>query len=880
MSARRKSRAVSLYSNLSSRRKSSKDRKSRRRAEYLATLPKHPVKRAFYRLHPKRFFAFWFSREGAIMALKIFGVGLACMAVLLGSLFFYYRHELNAIGPAQLAKRVQSTVTKYYDRNGVLLWEDKGTGNYTLVVKSDQISPYLKDATVAIEDKDFYHHGGISIGGIMRAAVVDISGGQTQGGSTLTQQLVKQVFLAEEADERGISGIPRKIKEAILAIEAERMYTKDQILTMYLNESPYGGRRNGAESAAQTYFGKHAKDLNIAESALLASIPQSPSYYDPYYALDHPQAKKDLLARQETTISYMREQGMITKEQAEEAKQVPILDQIKPASDQFKNVKAPHFVQMVKSELEQKLGKKVVGEGGLTVKTTLDYRVQKVVDEAMDDLFDSSIPEYAGFDNSAITLVDVQTGQILALRGSRDYDYPGYGAVNAATAYIQPGSSIKPEVYAALFKQRDGQNYGAGSILSDNPLPQSIYTTGNGQSVMNFDNRFEGNITIRRSLAESRNIPAIKAMYIAGRDLTIDTIHDLGDKTYCTQSVDKTVGLAAAIGGCGLKQTEHVNAYATLARLGKYEPVSSVLQVKNSAGQIIEKWHDEGKQVIDPQIPYIISDILSDDDARSRTFGHNAAGMVVPGVKTATKTGTSNIGSSAKDLWMMSYSPKVALGMWAGNHVPEALNHVYSTILGETVGDIMEEIHKDIFQPDGTWHPGQWFKKPDGIQKLTVHGHTDLFPSWFNKKQSSNTKTMTFDKVSKKLATDCTPDAARTDVTISYISDPVTKRKTYLSTEGYDPSEEDDVHECSNKGHQPSIGDVKYRRGQLVVTNVSDGLYSIRSVTIKAGGRSVTASSAGGGKYVASWNGDKPDSATVTVYDDLYYSATITDHNL
>ncbi|HET8689868.1 MAG TPA: transglycosylase domain-containing protein [Candidatus Saccharimonadales bacterium] len=861
-----------MYSNLSSRRKATKDHLSRRRAEYLATLPKHPVKRLFYRLHPKRFFAFWFSREGAIMSLKIVGVGIACMLVMFGGLYVYYRHELNAIGPSQLAKRVQTTVTKYYDRNGILLWEDKGNGNYKLVVDSNDISPYMKKATVAIEDKDFYGHGGISIGGIIRAAVVDATGGNTQGGSTLTQQLVKQVFLSDEASDRGISGIPRKIKEAILAIEAERMYTKDQILTMYLNESPYGGRRNGVESAAQTYFGKHAKDLTIAESALLASIPQSPSYYDPYYALDHPQAKKDLVDRQKTTIDYMVNQKMITKDQASEAKKVPILDEIKPASDQFRDVKAPHFVQMVKSELEQKLGKKVVGEGGLTVKTTLDYRVQKVVDENMVKLFKSSEPKVAGFDNSAITIVDVQTGQILALRGSRDYDYPGYGAVNAATAYIQPGSSIKPEVYAALFKQRDGQNYGAGSILSDSPLPQSIYTTGNGQSVMDFDNKFEGNIPIREALGESRNIPAIKAMYIAGHDLTINTIHDMGDKTYCTQSVDRTVGLAAAIGGCGLKQTEHVNAYATLARMGKYEPVSSILEVKNSAGQIVDKWHDEGKQVLDPQITYIINDILSDDDARSRTFGHNAPGLVVPGVKTAAKTGTSNIGSSAKDLWMMSYSPKVALGMWAGNHVPEPLNHIYSTILGETVGNIMEDIHKNIFEPDGTWHPGEWFKKPAGVQTLTVHGRTDLFPSWYNKKQSSNTTTMTFDKVSKKLATDCTPDAAKTDVTISYILDPVTKHKTYLSTDGYDPTEKDDVHKCANQDHAPNIGDVSFRHGQIRA-QVSDSLYPIRSVTFNVGGQSLTAH-LDGNRYVADWNNGRPGTVTVTAYDRLYYSAT------
>lgn len=258
------------------------------------------------------------------MALKILGVAIVVMIILIGGLFAYFRKDLDKIRPGELAKRVQTTVTKYYDRNGALLWEDKGTDNYKLVVEADKISDYLKKATIAIEDRDFYKHHGISVSGLTRAMFSTASGRQVQGGSTLTQQLVKQVFFADDADKRGLSGIPRKIKEIILAIEVERMYNKEQILTLYLNQAPYGGRRNGAESAAQTYFGKSAKDLTLAEAALLASIPQNPSTFNPYNIA----GRKMLLSRQHTTLDYMLEQGYITEAQAKEAKQYPILDKI------------------------------------------------------------------------------------------------------------------------------------------------------------------------------------------------------------------------------------------------------------------------------------------------------------------------------------------------------------------------------------------------------------------------------------------------------------------------------------------------------------------------------------------------------------------------
>lgn len=879
----RGNKALNVYSNLSNRRKANKDYRARRKAEYLATLPKHPVKRFFYRLHPKRFFGYWFSREGGIMALKISGVGILLLLLMFGALFTYYRRELDAIRPAELAKRVQTTVTKYYDRNGVLLWEDKGDGNYKLVVEDKDISKYMKDATVAIEDKDFRKHGGFSLTGIMRAAVNNASGSNnTQGGSTLTQQLVKQVFFADEAANRGLGGVPRKIKEVILSIEVERMYNKDQILTLYLNESPYGGRRNGVESAAQTYFGKSAKDLTLAEASLLAGIPQQPGLYDPFNTEGH----KDLLERQHLVLDNMADQGYVSKEEAAAAKKVAVLDTIRPETDQFAGIKAPHFVQMVKSDLEAKLGKKIVGGGGLIIKTTLDWRAQQVVDTAMEQLFAGPKPRSANFDNGAATLIDSQTGQILALRGSRDYNYPGYGAVNSSIASLQPASGIKPFVYAALFEQKSsGANYGAGTILADDPLPQSVYRTDDGKSVANFDNKFRGNISIRSGLAESRNVPAIKAMYlndkVNGAGATIKTIQKMGDLSYCTEGVETQVGLAAAIGGCGAKQTEHANTFATIARMGTYKPVSSVLEVKNAQGQIIQQWRDEGKQVVDPQVAFMLADILGDDAARSPTFGRGASGLNVPGVKTGTKTGTSNAGTKSKDLWMNSFSPKATLSLWVGNHDTRPMSNALSSVVGPTVSMIMRDVHINVFQPDGTWKPGDWFTKPAGIQSLNITGRTDLYPSWYSKTQSKTTgETFTFDKVSKKKATSCTPELAKIQLTVQKFVDPISKKTSYISTDGYDATAEDDLHKCGDP--VPFVSDidsVSAGAGTWTVTVSITSQRPLQTVQIKIGDTTMDAVASGSGVYKVTYIGTSgTKSVTVTATDDYYYSGTSTEN--
>lgn len=862
----RKPRAVSVYSNLAEKRRTKKDRSARKRAEYLASLPKHPVKRTLYRLHPKRVAQYWFSKRGLFTALKILGVGILLVVLAVGAVFAYYRKDLEAIRPDKINERVQTTVSKYYDRNGVLLWEDKGGGDYRLAVKSEDISEYMKQATVAIEDKDFYKHGGVSVRGLMRATLSNAQSNDVQGGSTLTQQLVKQVFLAEDAHKRGIDGIPRKIKEVILAIEVERTYNKDQILNLYLNESSYGGPRNGVESAAQVYFKKSAKDLTLPESALLAAIPNRPSLYNPYNTDGH----TAVIARQHKVLDDMVEMGYITQSEADAAKKVAVLDAVQPEENQYANVKAPHFVRMVRDQLEKDLGKAIVGRGGLTITTTLDMRIQDKSQEAMDKLFASNWPAVGGFSNGAVTVMDVQTGQIIALLGSRDFQYPGFGQDNAAIAYLQPGSSIKPLVYASLFENKGAgnQNFGSGSILADDRSMDKIY----GAELFNWDRKWRGAINIRSALALSRNVPAVKAMYITGVQPTLEKIHEAGDTSYCTVGQETQVGLAASIGGCGARMVEHTNAIATLARMGTYKPYSTVLEVKNSSGDVLKKYTEATpKQVFDPQSAYIVSDILSDDNARAGLTGRNRYGMVVPGVRTAIKTGTSDFGGNGKDLWNVSYSPAIAMSVWLGNSDNTILKQSNSTIPNQIVGDVMSYAHTEVYAKEGKWKSGDWFSPPAGLQ--TIRG--ELYPSWYNQARSQGSEKMTFDKVSKKKATNCTPADAKIDIDVMSYTDPITNRKIF-SAPGYDPNAEDDVHKCDDA--KPSVSVNTSGNGRTITVRYTAGSNPLSSVSVQVNGTEITSFnvSTSGSQTVPNTVGisDRQYTVSAKVIDSAFYSGT------
>lgn len=883
--SKKPSRNVSVYSNLATKRRTKKDAVARKKAEYLATLPKHPLKRFAYRMHPKRVAKYWFSKQGLKTLLKAAGALVIVLVLAALSLFAYYRKDIDQINPNTLAQRVKSTVTKYYDRNDKLLWEDKGTGDYTLVVDPKTIAPCMGKATIAIEDKEFYNHGGVSVSGLMRAFVSNSQGNAIQGGSTLTQQLVKKVFFTQqEASERGIKGIPRKIKEMILAVEVERMYTKDQILGLYLNESPYGGRRNGVESASQTYFGKSSKDLTLPECALLAAIPNNPSIYNPYNIAGH----DALVARQRKVLDSMVEMKYITKDEADKAKQVAILDQIKPLTDQLAGITAPHFVLMVRDQLEKSLGKTIVGEGGLTVKTTLDLDIQNELEKSMRDIFSGAMTDrncgytncsnYAGFSNGASAIEDTKSGQLIAMVGSRDYNYPGYGQDNAATGFIQPGSSIKPLVYAQLFQnQGEGKaNYGSGSVLSDTA---TTFPTAPDWKPQDADGKFQGNINIRLALDRSRNIPAIKAMAINEQNnpgSTWKTIRDMGDKYYCTQGADAQAGLSSAIGGCGTRLIDHVNAIASLGRQGAYVPQTTILKVTNGNGQTLNEYKAESKQVIDPQSAYIISDIMGDGAARAG-LGWNQDymnQMNALGAKVAVKTGTSNgqIGSKIvpKDIWTVGYTPSLSMAVWLGNPDTTPLARGNSLIPAMFVDRTMAAVTK-IYVAQGKAQYSDWYTAPSGIQRI----NKELFPSYYNKSTATTNAKMMFDRVSKKKATNCTPDSAKIEIGVTKSTDPITKKEVIVASDGYDGSADDDVHQCSDAKPTASIS----VSGQNVSISYNHGRYPLQTVEVKSGetlvmSRQVTSD----GTYTLTSQELKAATAgqplTITVTDSAYYTAT------
>jgi len=886
-----KKSTLSLYSNLAYKRKVKEDQRARKQAEELAKLPKNPILRFFARLRPDRVFKWWFSKRGQLTILKIIGCLFLLGVIGIGGLFLYYKKDLAEINPEELASHVKDTVNVYLDRNGEKLWEDKGNGDYRLVVDGADISTYMRQATVAIEDKNFYKHMGVDFKALIRAAYVTLTGGNVQGGSTLTQQLIKQVYFSDEAKNRTLSGLPRKIKEMILAIEVEKMYNKEQLITLYLNESPYGGRRNGIESAARTYFNKSAKELDLAESALLAAVPNNPGVLNPYNQAGH----KALIARQHKVLDSMVEMDYISQEEADAAKAVDILSKIQPESDQYEGILAPWFVLEVKAQLEEKYGIKTMREGGFTITTTLDLRAQRIAEEAV-----RAGSEYFrgnGSDNATLVSVDTETAQIVAMVGSVDWTREGYGQVNAATSLLEPASSIKPILdYTPLFMQREGVNWGPGSLLMDDNI-DAIYCKGNTSGkckVRNASGKFYGLITLRQSLAGSLNIGAIKALHINGIENSLKVAHDLGDKSYCEGS--EYVGLSAAIGGgCSVRPVEHANAYASLARGGVYKDLVYWTKIQNSSGDVVEEWVDnEGTRVVDEQTAYMTTSILSDINARRTVFGSmaTAAGFYSNKVWFAAKTGTTDNGRGrAKDSWIMTYSPVLATAIWNGNHDGRALTSDNHNVCFKISANYIDRVHEEVYQADGRWTPGMKIQQPAGMQTLTVNGKTDIWPSWYNKSKSSiKTEKMVFDSVSKKKATDCTPESTRVEVSVTKMIDPMTQKEVFYSSD-YDTEHEDDVHVCGDAKPTVSIsikentttspgegGEAPITKKSWTITaTAAFGRYELSSYTLSVNGQEVESGPlAANGGTIEYTTTTKPTNVSFTAKDSAGYSATAT----
>ena len=832
---------MNLYSSLSYKRKAKKEAEDRRRAEELAKLPKEPVKRFFARLHPKRVAKWWFSKRGQKTIWKTIAACILIFIIFIGGLFLYYKKDLDEIRLDEMS--ISETVNTYLDRNGEVLWKDTGNENYRLVVDADEISDYMYKATIAIEDKNFYNHMGVDFSALIRATFSTLGGHGVQGGSTLTQQLIKQVYFADEAASENRGGLTRKIKELILAIELERMYSKDQILTMYLNQSPYGGRRNGVESAARTYFGKSAKELTLAESALLAAIPNNPAVLNPY----NPYGNELLIERQHKVLDDMVSMGYITEDEANEAKEVAILDTIQPESTQYADMLAPHFVLEVRKQLEDKYGIQTMRAGGWTIKTTIDLRAQKIAEDAVAVGMSHAYKNHS--DNLALVSVDVETSQIVAMVGSSDFSNPTYGELNVTTdSLIEPGSSIKPILdYAPLFMQRDGVNYGPGSVLRDENI-NKLYCAGysGSCSLTNATGTFYGDVTIRFSLGHSLNIAAVKALYINGVDNSLEIAHALGDTSYCEGR--DGYGLSIAIGsGCGVKMVEHANAYASLARGGSYKDLAYVLEIKNSSGETIETWEDkEATRVVDDQVAYMVSNILSDGSARFGIYaagGSQSAGYVIPGVWTATKTGTTTTANSAvtKDSLMESYSTAVSTIVWNGNHDGSGLTSNTHDIARYTVAEYMGRVHSEVYEPDGRWHSGDQPAKPAGIQTLTVNGKTDIWPSWYNSKNSGVAKEkLVFNRYNHLLASSCTPEDYKIEIEVTKIKDPMTGNDVYSVPEPYDRNTSDP---CDYTPPQVSLS----TSGCKLYANISRGSSDIAGATLYVNGVEKGGVSLGGG---------------------------------
>jgi 1A family penicillin-binding protein len=607
--------------------------------------------------------------------------------------------------PDKIVRR-EGFSTKILDRNGEVLY-DIYTNQNRIPVKIEDIPQYLKEATISIEDKNFYKHQGFDPLGMLRGFSKLFTTGKAQGGSTLTQQLVKNVLLTSERS------VFRKIREFILAVQIERVYSKDQILLMYLNEAPYGGTTWGVEAAAETYFGKNTKDLNLVESAILAGLPQRPSYYSPYSTT--PEAYK---GRTQDVLRRMREDGYITQDQEKNADNM--LNQVKFVG-RGANFKAPHFVNYVQSLLEERYGQQVIEQGGLKVTTTLDLSLQEAAQKIVAE--EIAKDQKLKIGNGAAVVLNPETGEILAMVGSKDFNAPDYdGQVNVTLSLRQPGSAIKPITYVTAFKK----GYTPSTLIMDVPTE---FPGGIGQpnyKPVNYDGKYRGPIQVRYALANSINIAAVKMLAKVGIKDTLETAYDLGITSLePTQDTLNRVGLSLTLGGGEVRLLELTNAYAAFMNKGyKIEP-TAILKVEDQNGKVLEENKPEkGKQVLSEEEAYLIANILSDNQARSEIFGINSL-LNIKDKTIAVKTGTTN---DKRDNWTIGGNSQELVGVWVGNNDNSPMQQVASGISGASPiwRRIILEALKD--------KPNVGFEIPTGIVTAAVdsvsgYAAHDGFPS-------------------------------------------------------------------------------------------------------------------------------------------------------
>lgn len=629
------------------------------------------------------------SRTRLLSNLSFFAfVGLAGAIFLLGILFVWYAKDLPQ--PGKIVRK-EGFATKIYDRNEKLLYDVFAEQRRTPVELSE-VPTYLRQATIAIEDKDFYRHRGFDPHGWLRAVYNIVVHRKLQGGSTLTQQLVKNVLLTPERT------ITRKIKEFILAVQIEKRYSKDQILQMYLNEAPYGGTAWGVETASEVYFNKKVSELTLVESAILAGLPQRPSAYSPFGADPHA-----YLWRTEQVLRRMREDGYITREQEQRAK-----EDLKNVSfaPEGANFRAPHFVMYVKQILEERYGARMVEQGGLKVITTLDLDLQEKAQEAVSE--EIAKVEKLHITNGASLVMNPETGEILAMVGSKNYNDPNYdGKVNVTLSLRQPGSAIKPVTYVTAFKK----GYTPSTLLTD---VRTVFPGGDKPEYIpvNYDGKYHGPLQVRYALGNSINLAAVKMLAMVGLKDMLETAYEMGFTTLePTKENLSRLGLSVTLGGGEVKLLEMVSAYSTFANGGKkVEPVS-ILKVTDKEGHVLEEYKPTlGRRILTPEQAFLISHILSDNEARLMTFGPRSA-LVVSGRTIAVKTGTTN---DKRDNWTVGWTPQVVAGVWVGNNDNSEMKEVASGVSGAA------PIWRRIIQVALTGKPDMGFTVPLGIVTAEV----------------------------------------------------------------------------------------------------------------------------------------------------------------
>jgi 1A family penicillin-binding protein len=580
-------------------------------------------------------------------AIAVFAIGILTVAGL-----FVWISTLDIPDLSAFEERRVLQSTKIYDRTGEIVLYDLGQDVRRTIVPFNEISHYLKNASIAIEDDEFYNHHGIRPRAILRAGLANFSQGDLlggQGGSTITQQVIKNSVLQSEKT------LTRKIKEAILAIKIERVLTKDEILSIYLNESPYGGTIYGVEEAAQAFFAKKASEVTLGEAAYLAALPQAPSYLSPYGS------HRDALdARQKLVLERMKINGFISDEEYNEA--IATTTEFQPQA--VTGIRAPHFVMFIREQLVEKFGEEALTGRGLRVITTLDWDLQKEAERIVAEKGAINVTKFKA-DNAGLVATDPKTGDLLVMVGSRDYFSEEIdGNFNIATAERQPGSSIKPFVYASAFSKGYLPNtivYDVRTQFSPNCPPDSTSSESPCYSPNNYNNKFLGPISLRNALAQSLNIPAVKVLYLAGVKDTLKLAADMG---LTTLNDPERYGLTLVLGGGEVKLVDMTYAYGVFANEGVKAKPRSILRIEDNRGSIIEETQIESSRVIDRNVTLMISDVLSDNVARTPLWGANSL-VNFPSKAVASKTGSTN---NLRDAWLMGYSPSIAVGTWVGNN--------------------------------------------------------------------------------------------------------------------------------------------------------------------------------------------------------------------